>query len=113
MDLLVTLEQFKVSQGLPDVSEAVDDDLTLRLEIAQEMVIDYVSQRIGDTATDWDTTVTAWTEATVPVRVKAAILNMAGHLYRWRGDDDSKMASGELPADVTMYLHRLRDPAIA
>lgn len=114
MEELVTLDQLKAHLKLSGTAE--DDDLQMKLEQAQEMVISYVNQRVSDGDT-WSVSVNAWTDETAPKVVLAAILRMAGHLYRFRGDDSAqdqpKMELGELPRDVTMLLYRHRDPALS
>jgi hypothetical protein len=113
---LVTLQQLRESLNNPP--PANDQDLALRLDIAEEMVLNFVNQRVGVTASlDWDGEIATWTFDTVPLCVRGAILSMAGYLYRWRGDDEAKdmpqLALGRLPPDVEMCLWRLRDPALA
>lgn len=116
MEELVSLDQLKAHINL--TTSAMDDDLQVKLEIAQEMVIDYINQRV-DTAVAllWDAEIAAWTDETAPKRVRAAILQMGAWLYKHRGDehpaDAPKLDPGDLPMEVKMYLWRLRDPAIA
>lgn len=109
MSLLVTLAQMKARLRIDTTS--ADTDYTLLLNQAQALVIDYVKQQYDDGA--WATTVNAWTSATVPAQVSAAILLMAGWMDAHRGDDDAKLAPGQLPAPVESCLWRLRDPGLA
>jgi hypothetical protein len=114
---LVSLDQLKEHLKL-GTGSAQDDDLQTKLEVAQEMVLDYINQRL-DTAEAlvWGAAIEAWTDETAPKRVRAAILQMAAWLYKYRGDaapqDAPVLDPGDLPRDVKMYLWRLRDPAIA
>lgn len=122
-DLLVTLAQAKAHLRLPTDVTADDADLQLKLEVAQELVLDYVAQRVDD-ADDWSATVAAWDEDTVPKRVQQAILLQFAELWRFRGDDDPDDQPGQWKAQVqdeigmlspaiTRLLYRLRDPAIS
>jgi len=115
---LVTLEQFKGELRVSGTHE--DDVLNRKLNEAEDMCLDYVKQRLGDTAEEWADTVEGWREATtadVPTQVVAAILDLAVTLYRFRGDDGSDtpawMAEGRMPPMVRMKLDRLRDVTIA
>jgi len=113
---LIALDTLKGHLRLPLDYTAEDDDLQLKLDIATVMVLNFVNQRVSD-AEAWALTVAGWTEDTVPAEVQAAILNQAAYLYRFRGDDTSqdepKRPEGYLPMSVTMWLTRLKDPALA
>lgn len=115
---LVTLEQAKQHLKLPDYGSPVsaeDDDLQLKLLVAHEVVIDYLSQRISDQDA-WQATVDAWTPETAPKRVLAAILAQFGYLYRRRGDDNDAppLENGAAVCkDAEWLLIRFRDPALA
>ncbi len=112
---LVTLDQAKSHLKLPAISpDPQDDDLELKLQVAHENVMDYLSQRVSDQDT-WQETVDAWTVDTVPKRVMAAILEEFSFLYRFRGDDEQK--APENPGDsvcpgAKRLLIRFRDPAL-
>lgn len=115
---IVTLDQVKTHLRLTGTTEH-DDNLTMKLEEATSLVLDWVRQRVG-TATEqeaWYAVVDAWTDETAPNQVRAAILRMVGHLFAFGGDDDKTRApvivNGDLPADVTMFVKRLKDPAVA
>ena len=112
----VTLVQAKTHLRLPDYDSpsAEDDDLQIKLYVAHEVVMDYLTQRVSD-GDAWETTVDAWTAATVPKRVIAAILEQTAYLYRFRGDDtdEPNRAQGQLAPGVVMLLYRLRDPAVS
>jgi hypothetical protein len=113
---LVTLEQAKSHLKLPLDIDTEDEDLQLKLFVAHEVVMDYLTQRL-DEADEWATIVQAWTADTVPKRVIAAILIQFGELYRERGDDADRRydpsAMGTLCPDVVKLLYRLRDPAVS
>lgn len=113
---LVSLAMLKGHLRIALDFTAEDDDLQLKLDMATVVVLDFVDQRVSD-AEAWAATVAAWTEDTVPAQVQAAILNQAAYLYRFRGDDPSqdepKRENGYLPPSVTMWLTRLKDPALA
>ena len=111
---LVTLAQAKKAANITTVEG--DDDLYLRLEIAPDLVLDYLANRIDDTDDAWLDTVIAWTEDTAPRRVVGAILHTFVHLQRFRGDDDAKLQPAledGMPPLVRMMLDRLRDPTVA
>lgn len=111
---LVTLGEVKQRLRLsPDVTEE-DEDLRLQLEIAHEVCMDFVAQRVSDQAT-WQATADTWTLTTVPRRVKGAILAQTVWLYRFRGDDVEMPARPEGSAicpEAAALLKRLRDPAL-
>jgi hypothetical protein len=119
---LVTLDQAKQHLKLSLDADSEDDDLQLKLFVAHELVIDYLTQRVSD-ADAWSATVSAWTAETAPKRVLAAILVQFAHLYTFRGDDGPNEVGGRWKAevqgdigaispDVIMLLYRFRDPAI-
>jgi hypothetical protein len=111
---IVTLAQAKKAANITTVEG--DDDLYLRLELAHELVLDYLANRIDDTDDEWLETVIAWTEDNAPKRVVGAILHTFVHLQRFRGDDDSKTQptlENGMPPLVRMMLDRLRDPTVA
>lgn len=91
-------------------------DLQLRLEVAHELCLDYLDNRI-DNDEDWPETLAGYTSDTAPRRLKGAILHTFVHLQRFRGDDDEKtnpkLEDARLPAHVRMMLDRLRDPTVA
>ena len=93
-----------------------DADLALRLELAHELCLDYLDNRIDDDE-DWLATILAWDETNAPRRVKGAILSTFVYLQRFRGDDNDKenqvLEHAQLPAQVRMMLDRLRDPTVA
>lgn len=112
---LVDIAELRAELKLPTVAS---EDSTLERKIAEatDLCLDYVKQRLGDTAEDWAATVDAWTDETVPTQVKAAILELAVALWRFRGDDDEApqwYRDGVLPGGVRMKLGRFRDPAVA
>lgn len=111
---LITLKQAKqhVKSPLDIVDE--DADLQLKLEIAEQLVLDYVKQNREDNDA-WATTVDAWTALTAPKQVLGAILVQFAELYRFRGDDEDLPARpmGVLCPQAMAMVYRLRDPAVA
>ena len=113
---IVNLDTFKSHLKLPLDVATEDDDLTLKLQIAHEMVFDFLTQRVDeDNLEEWTATVDAWTADTAPKRVIGAILAQGAFLYRRRGDDNDRVPASEGAAvcqDAEMLLKRFRDPAI-
>lgn len=117
---LVTLDQAKAHLKLPLDVTAEDDDLQLKLYIAHEVCMDYLSQRLvveddedsEEAYDDWIDTVNAWTSETVPKRVIGAILDQFAQLYRYRGDEAGINPHGISPG-AEMLLKRFRDPAVS
>jgi hypothetical protein len=117
MQDIVTLDQAKKHLRL-DGTSAFDVDLTAKIEEATVTVLDYVRQQCGDMTerATWYATVDAWDEDTAPLQVRAAILKLTGYLFGDRGDGEPIRKvdpNGDLPGDVTMFLTRLRDRAMA
>jgi len=113
---LVTLDDYKGALKVTGTDE--DAVLETYLNAAEALCLDYVDQRLGDTAEEWSETIATWIAGTVdtPLQVTAAILELAVMLYRFRGDDEEPpkaWADGRMPPSVRMKLDRFRDPAIA
>jgi hypothetical protein len=111
---IVTLAQAKKAANITTVGG--DDDLYLRLELAHEIVLDYLANQIDDSSDAWLDTILGWDSTTAPRRVVGAILHTFVHLQRWRGDDDAKVQpalENGMPPLVRMMLDRLRDPSLA
>lgn len=112
---IATLDQAKQHLNFDVNRDDQDDDMSLKLFIAHEMVFDYLTQRVSE-ADEWEATVDTWTAETAPKRVIGAILAQFGFLYRRRGDDNerSTMAEGSvLCPEAEALVRRLRDPAIS
>jgi hypothetical protein len=111
---LVTLDQAKAHLKLPLDLTAEDDDLNLKLLIAHEVVMDYLTQRLEDedTVGDWEAEVDAWTAGTAPKRVLGAILDQFAQLYRYRGDEPGLDPNAISPGAASL-LKRFRDPAVS
>lgn len=120
----MALGQLKVS--IPEASPLMapfEADIRHKIEIAEEMVIEHVDQRLGPTSQEWSATVALWNveggspSERVPALVQGAVLRVLKELDRFRGDDiDSDTPQrpyGTLSPMVVSMLHRLRDPAIA
>ena len=112
-----TLLEVKAHLRLSDWGESPgpeDTDLQLKLDQAEDIVQTYI-ERPDDA--DWADEIASWDDTSVPPGIKAAVLCMVGHLYRFRGDDAAadapKAEHGFLPPQVVNLLHRWRDPAVA
>lgn len=115
--VLVSLDEVKMHLGLTGMTEH-DDNLELKMAEAEALVLDYLKNHLGtdDERTARYAVIDAWTDEDVPPQVRAAIFRMVGNLWADRGDDleaTAKLQDGDLPKNVTMFLRRLRDPAIA
>lgn len=95
MAALITAEAAKqrLRIDFDDEDEAVDS----MLEEATDIVIGYI-KKPGH----------AWTEATVPFRIKSAIFLVFGALFEGRTGEDEILTE-----PVRSLLHRDRDPALA
>lgn len=116
--MLVTLQQavrhLRLSHIVLGGSPASDDelDLTLKIEMAEAIILDYLKFNAGSPS--------PWTdELDTPPVVQAAILLQLGELWRFRGDDPGSIESaptfedGQLSKTITHLLRRYRDPALA
>ena len=120
MAALVTIDEALEHLKWPEaaaLTPAAVADLQAKLDTAHELVLEYVGQKLDDAAAPWAAEVAAWTSATAPRRVRAAILEMTATLDADRGDAAVPVGDlgelGELPRRVVVLLHRLRDPGIA
>lgn len=114
---LVSLQQaadhlrLTLTLGSSPPGSSEENDLTLKLAQAEDIVLDYLkAQPTSTSPAEWDAD-------TVPPLVTAAILLQLGELWRFRGDDvdgqgPAQTAGGLSPA-VTNILCRYRDPALA
>lgn len=116
--VLVSLDEAKSHLRLDGTTEH-DCQIRQKTEEATAICLDWLKNYIGDAderQARYDV-IDGWTTGDVPPQVRAAILRMLGHLFQFRGDDDKAIRpvieNGDLPADVTMFLKRLRDPALA
>lgn len=113
---IVLLDQAKAAARITTSDE--DEDLTLRLEIAHEMVLEYLNNKFEDEDDegDWLDTITGWTESTAPRQVKGAILHCFVYLNRFRGDDaanEGPALEHGMPPLAKAMLDRYRDPSLA
>lgn len=98
-----------VSPSSPETDPLLRD-LRLKLETAQQMILDYLKDRASS---DWED------EHTTPPLVQGAILIQMTELWRFRGDDPGsieqspKYDDGQLSPTITNMLRRWRDPALA
>lgn len=105
---LVSLEAFKEHLRLGTGTEQ-DSDLLRKLELAEGLVLDYITRDDED----WQAEIAAWTEDDVPAPVAVAILTQATEFYRFRGDTDApRRDPGDLSDQVKSYLRRYRDPVV-
>ena len=109
---LVTLAQAKQHLKLPLDVEAEDADLELKLEIAHELVMDYLANRLED-EDEWEEEIEGWTAATAPKRVLGAILYEFARMYRFRGDDGDARNEPTLSGASRLLLDRFRDPSVS
>jgi hypothetical protein len=79
---LVTLDQAKTHAGITDTDR--DDDLALKLEEAHAVVLNYIYRPDAT----WTAEMLAWTDATAPRQIRAAISRQFADLVRNRGDDE-------------------------
>jgi len=110
---LITREQAIDHLRLPltvdDVDSRTARDLTVKIAQAESLILDYL--KIDPAAPP------AWLGTDVPPLVQAAALVQLAELWRFRGDDSTDAApvyaEGQLSPQVTNYLRRYRDPALA
>lgn len=100
---LVTLAQAKAHLKIAWNDE--DDDISLKLTQAQDIVLDYLKKPDDE-----------WTPSDVPGRVTSAILMVLTALYQ--ADDNGAellegLSGGDISNPVVGVLYRLRDPALA
>lgn len=111
---LVTLAEAKSHLRVTMTDE--DADIESKVEQASAIVMDYMARPLN---TVWTATMTGWTDVTVPLVVKAAVLRQLSDLYQFRGDDagsDRDWTSereGYLAPGVASLLRRYRDPVLA
>jgi hypothetical protein len=117
MTMLVTLAQAKAH--LRVITDAEDDDITLKIHAASALVIDYLKEA-ADTFTDSSGEVLLDSSdlPETPYAVKAATLLMVGDLFKNREptpDDvvNTQFGYGYLPRAVVALLYPLRDPSLA
>jgi hypothetical protein len=104
---LISLDQAKIQLRLPIASTEYDDDLSLKVESATAIVVDYLNR----SEDDWIVGSPAASPADyeLPI-VQAAILEVLANLWRHRGDEGTQ--DGPLTARVVNMLRGLRIPAI-
>jgi hypothetical protein len=114
---LITLQQAIDHLRLPitpDQSSPEDNamarDLTLKMAIAQQIILDYLKDRADESWED---------ESTTPPIIQGAILQQLAEEWKYRGDNPGsvenapKYADGQLSEKITNMLRRYRDPALA
>jgi len=104
---LITLDQAKTQLRLPIDSIEYDDDLTVKIEHATAIVVDYLDRNEDDWAAGSPQGSPADQEFPI---VQAAILEVLTNLWRHRGDEGTQ--DGPLTARVTNMLRGLKVPAL-
>ena len=103
----------EVGSPASDVQSSMMRDLTMKIAQAEGLILDYLKVSLTSPP-DWDADA-----GTVPLVVQLATLVQLGEVWRFRGDDPGAVAEtagfedGQLSPQVTNYLRRYRDPAIA
>jgi hypothetical protein len=117
MTMLVTLEQ--ASAHLRRDTTEDNDDLTLKIEAASGMIIDYLGE-FADTFTDsaGDAHLDSNGNPIVAAKIQAATLNLIGYLYKERDGSlehavPAQWGYGYLPIGVTALLYMYRKPTVA
>lgn len=94
-------------------SSSIVRDLDMKMALAEALILDYLKVSLTSPP-DWDVEAN-----TVPLVVQIAVLVQLAELWRFRGDDPATVTEtqaypdGQLSPQVTNYLRRWRDPAIA
>jgi hypothetical protein len=118
---LITMQQaidhlrLPLELGSPstDVQSSMMRDLTMKKAHAEALILDYLKVSLTSPP-DWDADA-----GTVPMVVQLATLCQLAEVWRFRGDDAAAVdqapsyEDGQLSPQVTNYLRRWRDPAIA
>lgn len=104
---LITLDQAKIQLRLPEDSIEYDDDLSLKLEQATALVVDYLERAEDDWAAG--SPMASPADFEFPI-VQAAILEVLTNLWRNRGDQAD--APGPMTPRVEQMLRGLKAPAL-
>jgi len=96
---LVLLPQAKAHLRITTSDD--DVDIQAKLDQAEDIILRYLKAQAD----------AAWTPATVPLNVSAAILLLLASLYELRGDDQT--LSEHTWTAIERLLVGLRDPALA
>jgi hypothetical protein len=118
---LITLQQaidhlrlpLEIGSPASDVQSSMMRDLQMKVAQADALILDYLKVSLTSPP-DWDADA-----GTVPTVVQLAALCQLGEIWRFRGDDAAAVdqapsyESGQLSPQVTNYLRRWRDPAMA
>lgn len=110
MSNLVTLQQAKQQAGI-----TINDDdelIQFNLDVAEAFVLKHISR---STDVDWTAEIAAWTDATVPKEILAAILRIFLNLQSDRGDDPNRRRESviNIPIEVEFLLRPYRDHVLA
>ena len=104
---LITLDQAKTQLRVPIDSYEYDDDLTLKIEHATALVVDYLDRHEDDWVPGSPQASPADQEFPL---VQAAVLEVLTNLWRHRGDEGAQ--DGPLTTRVVNMLRGLRVPAL-
>lgn len=97
---LITKKQAIDHLRPPDPSE-IEDDLESKMEIATDLVVDYLKQPDH-----------GWTDATAPAVIQGAILEVLSNIFYDRGDRE-KPSDGPITPRIKNALAMRRDPTVA
>lgn len=118
---LVTLADLKRHLRLGGVSSPLSDadvDLQTKLDVAHELVLAKVAERVTDGLL-WLAVVATWDPDTAPRVVKLAILVQATEFWRFLGDEEWQQARAREPVEsqlsptVLRLINLLRDPVLS
>jgi len=104
--MIVSLQEAK--EHLRVDTDAEDDDITLKIQAASNIILDYLKKTEDDYEPGLYGTILT------PTSVKMACLILVGILYRDRdGEETKNWNQGYLPFSVTALIYPLRDPSLA
>jgi hypothetical protein len=92
-----------------------DSDLALRMEELQALIdqATAIVLALCNTTAHWREITVTWTDSTVPVPVKTAILKQVAYLNQFRGDDPKgSMEDDGLAPGVRALLRFTSDPVV-
>ena len=122
MPTFATVDEVKAALRIDDNDLISDAALTDQIDVASEMVAEYIKARLVERTIDEDTSPPT-TEVLYdldaspiiyPERVRHATIMLVGYLYR--GPDSNpggEWSHGNMPWPVSALLYQLRDPALA
>ena len=99
--MLVTVKQAADHLRIDNYADEISD-LTLKIEAASEIVLNYVEQEEDDYEEDSNG------DSTVPKTLQAATLLLVGDMHRHRDTELPKYTEATLPPAVRALLHPLK-----